>query len=89
MIIRTSQTESKYNPSHADHYFGRQGKVYERSKFQKFVFKSFLFCKILKMREKKMKYANFFVFVLYGTKRRCSQLKPQLKVEIEDGRDAL
>ena len=35
-----------------------------------------------------MKYANFFVFVLYGTKRRYSQLKPQLKVEIEDGREA-
>ena len=32
--------------------------------------------------------ANFFCFVLYCTKRRCSQIKPQLKVEIEDGREA-
>ena len=35
-----------------------------------------------------MKSANFFVFVLYCTKIRCSQIKPQLKVEIEDGREA-
>jgi len=27
------------------------------------------------------------VFVLYCTKRRCSQTKPQLKVEIKDGRE--
>jgi len=26
-----------------------------------------------------------FVFVLYCTKRRCSQMKPHFKVEIEDG----
>jgi len=35
-----------------------------------------------------MKSANYFVFVLYCTKRRCSEIKPQLKVEIEDGREA-
>ena len=35
-----------------------------------------------------MKSAHFFVFVLYCTKRRCSEIKPQLKVEIEDGREA-
>ena len=29
---------------------------------------------------------TFFVFDLYCTKRRCSEIKPQLKVEIEDGR---
>ena len=29
-----------------------------------------------------------FVFVLYCTKRRSLQIKPQLKVEIEDGREA-
>ena len=30
--------------------------------------------------------ANFYVFVLYCTctKRRCSQIKPELKVEIEE-----
>ena len=31
-----------------------------------------------------MKSANFFVFVLYCAKRRCSQINPQLKVETED-----
>ena len=36
-------------------------------------------------RKNIMKSANFFVVVLYCTKRRCSpQIKPQLKVEIED-----
>ena len=30
---------------------------------------------------------KFFVFVLYCSKRRCSEIKPQLKVEIEDGRE--
>ena len=51
--------------------------------------KVFYFCKVLKMREKNiMKSANFFVFVLYCTKRRCSEIKPQLKVEIEDVRKA-
>ncbi len=33
-----------------------------------------------------MKFANFFIIFFYCTKRRCSQIKPQLKVEIEDGR---
>ena len=28
-----------------------------------------------------MKFANFFIFVFYCTKRRCSQIKQQLKVE--------
>ena len=28
-----------------------------------------------------MKFANFFIFVFYCTKRRCSQIKEQLKVE--------
>ena len=31
---------------------------------------------------------NFFVFVLYCTKRRCLQIKPQLKVEIENEQSA-
>ena len=35
-----------------------------------------------------MKSANFFfVFVLYCRKRRCFEIKPQLKDEIEDGRE--
>ena len=50
--------------------------------------KVFYFCKILKMREKILwNPQTFFVFVLYCTKRRCSQIKPQLKVQIEDGRE--
>jgi len=35
------------------------------------------------------KSANFFVIVIYWTKRRYLQLEPHLKVEIEDGREAL
>ena len=59
------------------------GKVYDRSKFQKFVFKSFYFCKILKNAATIiMKSANFFL--KYCTKRRCSQINQQLEVEIED-----
>ena len=67
------------------------GKVYEWSKFQKFVFKSFHFCKILKMREKVLRNPQTFLLFLflYCTKRRCSQIKPQLKVEKEDGREKL
>jgi len=33
-----------------------------------------------------MKSATFFVFVC--TKRRCSEIKPQLEIEIEDGCEA-
>ena len=59
------------------------------SKFKKFVFKSFLFLKNFENAQKNiMKSANFFVFVLYCTKRRCSEIKPQLKAEKEDGREA-
>jgi len=47
------------------------------------------FVKILKMREKILWNPLTFlvVFVLYCTKRRCFQTKPQLKVEIKDGRE--
>ena len=45
----------------------------------------FEFFKILKMREKNViKSANFFVIVLYCTKRIYLQIEPQL----EDGREA-
>jgi len=37
------------------------------------------YCKIRKLLN--------FLLILY-TKRRCSQIKPQLKVEIEDGHEA-
>ena len=41
------------------------------------------------MREKILRNPQtFFVFVLYFAKRRCSQIKPQKEVEIEDGREA-
>ena len=40
-------------------------------------------------RKNIMKSENFlFCFILYKL-RRCSQIKPRLKVEIEDGREAL
>ena len=53
------------------------------------MFNSFLLLKNFENEQKNiMKSANFFVFVLYCTKRRCSEIKPQLKVEIEDGREA-
>ena len=48
----------------------------------------FIFVNFGNSRKNIMKSANFFVFVLYCTKRRCSEIKPQLKVEIEDGREA-
>ena len=39
----------------------------------------------VKMREKiLLNPRTFFVFVLYCTKSRCSQIEPQLKVKIED-----
>jgi len=51
--------------------------------------KVFYFCKILKMREKYYEIRKlFFDFVLYCTKKRCSQIKQQLKVEIENGHKA-
>jgi len=37
------------------------------------------------MRKKYFEIRKFFKNLLYYTKRRCSQIKPQLKVEIEDG----
>ena len=49
-------------------------------RIKKVVFKSFLFLKYLKIRE------LFFIIVLYWTKRTCSQIELQLKVEVEDGR---
>ena len=56
--------------------------------FKKIELKSFLFLKNFENAPKNiMKSANLFVFVLYCTKR-CSEMKPQLKVEIEDGREA-
>ena len=50
------------------------------------VLKFFIFVKFWKCAKNTMKSANFFFgfcFILY--KRRCSQIKPQLKVEIEVG----
>ena len=40
------------------------------------------------MREKILLNPQTFVcFVLYCTKRKCSHIKPQLKVEIDNGRE--
>ena len=52
------------------------------------MFKSFFLKNFENAQKNIMKSANFFVFVLYCTKRRCSEIKPQLKVEIKDGREA-
>jgi len=50
------------------------------------ILKVFYFYKILKMRKKYYEIRKLiFVFVLSCTKRRCSQIKPQLIGEIEDG----
>ena len=64
------------------------GKVYEWLKLKKeLVFKRFFnFCNILKMREKIL--WNPQTFFLIVQSKRYSQIKPQLKVEIEDGREA-
>ena len=40
------------------------------------------------MREKKYYEIRRLFYVLFCTKTRCSEIKPQLKVEIEDGREA-
>ena len=53
------------------------GKVYQLSKFLKFAIKSFYI----------LYNVVYFCFILFK-ERRCSQIKPQLKVEIEDGREA-
>ena len=58
-----------------------------KSSIQKLLF----LCEILKLRKKK--YFNIheliFVIFLYCTKRRYSQIEPQLKVKIEEGRNSL
>ena len=54
--------------------------------FKNMCLKVFLF---LKMSKKNiMKSANFFCFCFICTKRRCSEIKTHLKVEIEDERGA-
>jgi len=58
-------------------------KVFGCLKLPKFVSKSFWF--LLKII---IKTVNLFVLVLYFTKRRCSQIEPHFRVEIEDGREA-
>ena len=53
------------------------------------MFKNFLiFVKFENARKNIVKSANFFVIVLYCTKRRCSQIKPQVKLKKDDGREA-
>ena len=56
--------------------------------FKNMCLKLFIFVNFANARKNNMKSANFFVFVLYCTKRRRSEIKPELKVEIEDGREA-
>ena len=58
-------------------------KVYGCSILQNF----FEFCKILKMHEKYYEIRETFLFLFYFAERENAlQIKPQLKVEIEDGR---
>ena len=56
------------------------------------MFKRFLFLKNFENAQKNiMKSANFFLFLFYTVQRedaQCSQIKPQLKVEIENGCEA-
>ena len=66
-----------------------QGRVMNDQNFKNLCLKVFYFWKIFKMRKKILwNPQTFFVFVLYCTKRRCSEIKPQLKVEIREGRKA-
>ena len=59
-------------------HLGPQGRFMNDWNFKNLCLKVFYFCKILKMREKILwNPQTFFVFVLYCTKRRCSQIKPQ------------
>ena len=57
--------------------------------FKKLYPKAFNLHELLKTHEKIFENPRtFFLFVLYCTKRRCSQIEPQLKVKIEDERKA-
>ena len=65
-----------------------QGMFMDAQNFKKLSPNFFDFCKILKCAKKYYEIGKLFIYVLYCTKRRCSQIMPQLKVEIEDGREA-
>ena len=57
--------------------------------FKNVCLKVFYFCYFENARKKYNEIRKLlFCFVLYCTKRRCSQIKPRLKVEREDGREA-
>ena len=62
------------------------GKVYESLKLQKFVTKSFRFCKIIKMCKNILNACLFcYRFMLYVS---CLQIEPQLIISKEYGREA-
>ena len=66
-----------------------QGRFMNDQNFKNLCWKGFSFCKILKMHEKILwNPQTIFSKFLYCTKRRCTQIKPKLKVEIEDAREA-
>ena len=67
-----------------------QGKYMDAQNYKKLYAKAFGFCEILKMREQIFEIGNFFCgFLLYTTRRKCSQIKQQLKVKIEEEGEAL
>ena len=84
------KTAEPIGPKFFAGHLGTPGKVYEWSKLKKnCVLKFFIFVKFWNARKNIKKSANFlFVFVLYCTTRRCSEINRQLKVKIGDGREA-
>ena len=66
--------------------------VWPKGRFMNYQnFKNLCFVEFWKSTQKILQIRKFlfcFCFILY-TKRRCSKIKPQLKVEIEDWREAL
>ena len=62
------------------------GKVYGQSDFKYVILEYFV--NFENARKNIISNPQIKKNVLYGTKRKCSQIKPQLKVEKEDGREA-
>ena len=85
-IQKTSKRLNRLGPNFVCDFTWPQGRFMNDQNFKNLYLKVFYVCKILKLREQILwNPQTFFAFVLYCTKRRCSQIKPQLKVEIEYG----
>jgi len=88
-IQQTSTRLNRSGPNFVWDLNWPQGRFMNDQNFKNLCLKVFYFCKILKLRKKYYEISKlFFVFLLYCTKRRCSEIKPRLKVEIDGEREA-